>query len=382
LIERKRPVQLVEAFAQVHADPALRLSPAEDQLTIKAGLAAAQARLAPRLARLAATCGIERARWRFFSGQRPAHAFVGAVGEAVGGELPGLTAGKPISASDLDSLGNCGFRFLAQRLLGVGEADEPGAAPEPRDLGTVAHRALELFWRQRIAGGAHKAVDLETRAELEQALDQALREYDAKDPAGHPTLWAIERARLVDRLWRLTELDMAAASTPAEVELGFGMQGRDGPPRFAAVELGGLWIGGRLDRVDRMPGGGVMVLDYKTGILKTQEDKVKPGHAGVSELQLPIYVHAARQLLATPDADGRLISLANVAATRSLGATHADLGGVSALLDDTLTRRVSELGEQLRSGQLTVAPRDCAYCPVRTACRVVHLELDEDEETP
>jgi len=35
--------------------------------------------------------------------------------------------------------------------------------------------------------------------------------------------------------------------------------------QWGAVEIGGVMLGGKADRIDRLPGGGIAVVDYKTG---------------------------------------------------------------------------------------------------------------------
>jgi ATP-dependent exoDNAse (exonuclease V) beta subunit len=61
------------------------------------------------------------------------------------------------------------------------------------------------------------------------------------------------------------------------------------------VQIGGAQVSGRFDRLDRVDGGEVEVVDYKTGKPKTQED-------ADDSLQLSIYALAARSLGHTPSA--------------------------------------------------------------------------------
>ena len=61
---------------------------------------------------------------------------------------------------------------------------------------------------------------------------------------------------------------------------------------------------GRIDRVDRAVGGGLVVTDFKTG-KKQYYNKVSEDSPDVEGqyLQLPLYGLAARERLATPDTD-------------------------------------------------------------------------------
>lgn len=377
---------LARVALEVYADPALRVSVPEAAPGVRDALAQAAHAAPARLARIARLVEIERARWRFFARTAAPHAFVGAPGP-----LPllatrgGLTQGAPISASDLDTLANCGFAFFARRILGVGEPDEPGAAPEARDVGTVAHRALERYHGERLRRGAPPAADAAARAELEAALDAALADYDAKDPAGHPGLWALERDRLAQRLWRLVERDAARPGwTPAHLELGFGGAKDELPALRVGTVAHAVWVSGRIDRIDRSTGGGggtdgdaLLVLDYKAGRVDREQKKLTPGVAGVQKLQLPIYAVAARELLGATRVDAQLVSVRDARPTDSLAATHGE--AYAGLLDDVVPGRVAELAARIEDGTLTVAPVDCAYCAYRTVCRVVALDTDDDE---
>jgi len=71
------------------------------------------------------------------------------------------------------------------------------------------------------------------------------------------------------------------------------------PPQVLAVEahfelvVGGARVTGRMDRVDQLEGGGVEVVDYKTGAPRSQEDADR-------SLQLSIYALAAEQQWGRP----------------------------------------------------------------------------------
>jgi len=54
------------------------------------------------------------------------------------------------------------------------------------------------------------------------------------------------------------------------------------------VQIAGTKLTGRIDRVDRAPDGSVVIVDYKTGKARSQEDADE-------SLQLSIYAMAAHE---------------------------------------------------------------------------------------
>jgi RecB family exonuclease len=113
-------------------------------------------------------------------------------------------------------------------------------------------------------------------------------------------------------------------------------------------------IHGSIDRIDRLPGGGIEVIDYKTGRVSSQK--------GVDEsLQLSIYALACRDALGlgTPE---RVTLYFTESATR-LSTTRSD-EQLDAARDDVLMRVA-----RMRQGEFTATPGDvCRWCAYRAMC--------------
>jgi ATP-dependent helicase/nuclease subunit B len=354
---------------------------------------AVQRGLPARVERIAALARIERARWRFFARAESAGPFVGGVGThpAMAARVGGGTA-TPLGARHLEVLANCRFAFFAQKVLGVGELDEAGQAPDAREVGTLAHQALERFYtRRHNAGKLPVSADDEEKRELEACLDEVFTE-DAEEKPGHPILRAIERQRLSEQLWRLIEHESThgaeiGGGTPRFFELMFG---EDHEKSLPALRIGPdeapVYVRGRIDRVDVLPGrAGIVVLDYKLGRRDSQSKKLAEGEAAVTQLQLPIYALAARQgLIGTGElvdgasVDAAFISLRDGVPTKLLSQALKN-PPMAEVLAQHLPARLDQLATQLHAGDFAVDPRDCAYCSFRTVCRVVALREDEDD---
>jgi RecB family exonuclease len=341
---------LARTALEIWGDAEGRLPPRPAHPAAPAWLAALRRELPARASRVEALAQVEQARWRFFAGTEPAGRFAGATGRPV-------DRATPIPARQLELLANCGFTFLAGRLLGVEPADEADDAPSARTAGQLAHRCLERYYRRRPT-----APD---RAALDAACAEAFAEAEAEGIPGHAGLWRLARARLADELWAVVALEPPWGGRPAHVELAFG--GRGGLP---ALAVGGLLVSGRVDRVDETADGFVVV-DYKLGGKAAQTAKIRD--AATTQLQLPIYAAAMRAGLGRP-ADAAFISLREAAATRTLGDAH----DLDALLGSALPTRVAELAGQLAAGAFPAAPHDCRGCAFRTVCRVVHTTEEDD----
>jgi hypothetical protein len=385
-----RDVMMRVALEQL-ADPAGRVPPPEAG-NVVADLAPPIARAAgPRWARLVDLSQIERRRLSVFAGLVPADEHSGAIGvlpslsERLGGKPE-----RPLPAGSLDRLANCGFQFFAERVLRARPADEAEAAPSRLDLGSLAHRCLEIFYKDRAGAGALPVrADEADRAALARACAQVFA-AEARRPKGSPLLWTIAADKLTDDLWRVVENEAASGApgggVPTWFELAFGANEAGSLPALALGDPADpLFISGRIDRVDRGPNG-LMVLDYKLGRATSERHKLSEKEAAVTQLQLPIYAAAARAALAEgAPVDAVFLSLRDAIPTKSLGEVAAGrqlrAPGIPDVLFDRLSLRVGELGAAVRRGEFHVAPVDCRRCQFKTVCRVVMLNED-DEDVP
>ncbi|NNN17831.1 MAG: hypothetical protein HKL79_05675, partial [Thermoplasmata archaeon] len=136
-------------------------------------------------------------------------------------------------------------------------------------FGRTIHSVLEAIMRPLVVPGARRSGE----AESQRTLD----DWHPSTPAtpGPVELSEEELLAIYDREW-LTEgytspeEEARYRALGAEMLRGFYAQMRRDPPHPVAVEqhLEASWDGipihGYIDRIDRAPGGGLAVLDYKT----------------------------------------------------------------------------------------------------------------------
>ena len=153
-----------------------------------------------------------------------------------------------LSVTALDRLRSDPYQFYAQAILSLRELDPLDAEPSPAWKGELAHRILEVWHRN---GG-----DLNAIAAQELAAMNA-----------HPLMRALWRPRLLKALeWVEAEI----ARTPERIPVLFEESGE--------MEVRGITIRGKVDRIDRFEDGTLAIVDYKTGQPPTGRE-VEAGYA-------------------------------------------------------------------------------------------------------
>jgi ATP-dependent helicase/nuclease subunit B len=153
-----------------------------------------------------------------------------------------------LSASTLEALRACPYKFFARSVLRLREIDELDEAVDKRDYGNWLHAVLDRFHHARASGDVGDDGD---------ALRQAADEVSAEQ--------AIPRARLLPYRIGFEWLVPAYLRWLNERErAGQHWQAGEFDAERTLPELGGIILKGRIDRQDRGPAG-VCVIDYKTG---------------------------------------------------------------------------------------------------------------------
>ncbi|HEX9844557.1 MAG TPA: PD-(D/E)XK nuclease family protein, partial [bacterium] len=150
----------------------------------------------------------------------------------------------------------CPFRAFARHRLHARAPERPEPGLDAAERGTLVHGVLERAWRRIRDHATLHALDAEALgAVLDEAVEATLAHFaeSHRDRLG-PRLRALERRRLLGlaRDWMALERERA----PFAVELM-----EDPQP----LEIGGISVRGRVDRIDRLADGARVLIDYKTG---------------------------------------------------------------------------------------------------------------------
>ncbi len=304
-------------------------------------------------------------------------------------ELGGISGGTGI----LKEQSACPFRAFALYRLGARRAAGAGPGIDPMERGSLVHQALQNFWTEvRGSQGLEKAAeDGSLPSIIKKAVAEAIEGF--RKVAGQrisEKMLGLEAERLESLLAQWMEVERQRAGfTVAEME------------KKQEINVGGLVIRARLDRVDELEGGGRIIIDYKTGACK--RDDWLPQRP--RDPQLPLYAleggfnaiaFASLRLKDTRfvgvgDDDGVLPGVMGIESDEKW---RKKMEGVETWADlnerwrDTL---VSLAGEFVR-GEARVEPNPllkgndfpCIYCDLAMLCRRAELgrhgEADEDSD--
>ncbi len=176
------------------------------------------------------------------------------------GLVPDQATFSPSQAAAFDS---CPRQYAFGRHLGIG--DEPSVYMHQ---GSLIHRVAEILDRRVLDDPDHEPTVAEALAVLDEVFDPA-------EFGGGP--WAEAwRRRAADTITKLLEL----APQEGRVLL---------VEHSLAMRLSGETWRGRADRIERLPGGGLRIVDYKTTGQVAKVDEA------AGSLQLGFYVLAASQ---------------------------------------------------------------------------------------
>jgi ATP-dependent helicase/nuclease subunit B len=260
---------------------------------------------------------------------------------------------QQVSASAVEALRACPYRFFALRMLGLREADELDGEIEKRDYGDWLHAVLLAFHTAREVPCAVADDVLQLHALADQVqLQKGLADADFLP-------FSASFAGFVPRYvaW-LHERDTEGARF---------LRGED-DITLALPALGGVALHGVIDRIDQVRaerGAALQLIDYKTGSAASLRDKVR---VPFEDTQLAFYA-----------------ALVGAQTTQPLSAMYLALDG-NARIEEVPHKGVTETADALLQGlahdlqRLAAGAglpalgegRTCEFCEVRGVCRRDH----------
>jgi ATP-dependent helicase/nuclease subunit B len=271
----------------------------------------------------------------------------------------------------------CPFRAFARHRLGAEGLQTPHTGLDAMERGTLVHRVLAQVWAKL---KTRSALDTINGADFEALLRQAAEDAVARIRRDRPTTLAGRFAEIEkQRLARLARAWLEYEKTRG----GFTVVATEDKRH---IEIGGLELNARLDRVDELESGERIVIDYKTSapsagaMLGERPD----------EPQLPLYLVAAEPAAAA-------VAFAQVkAGDMKFAALASDgnlLPGVKVFSEsyyrghygswqeviDAWRADLARIAAGFAGGDARVDPKQypqtCRYCDVKPFCRI-HERLE------
>lgn len=261
-------------------------------------------------------------------------------------QLPIAPETHTFSASQIAALGQCPFKWFADRLLRLSELSEAEVELSPSFKGRLYHRSLEIAVR-----AAMSAEDIRqaTKDQLDDAIAKSETELELHSVRG----WQGQRWEHLQILQRaIAQSDfLSDDATILALEKTF------------EAEWLGLKIRGTLDRVDELSDG-VALIDYKTGS-STTSMKVKDDSDRLSlDIQMPLYLQVAQNSL-FPDKSVTRAEYYSLTQAKKLSKKMPDAETVKSILH--------QVKLHLEKGQYPVNPdinqQACRYCSFDLVCR-------------
>ncbi len=277
----------------------------------------------------------------------------------------------------------CPFRAFAELRLGAKELELPSPGLDRRTRGKLLHGALESVWKElKDSSGLRSRDEVELEELAKRSVASAISDSDTALLSGWEKRVAeIEQERLVALISQLLELEK---QRPAD----FKIKELEQKKQFT---LGGVTADVKVDRVDELQDGRLVLLDYKSG-----EPSVK-GWEGErpDEPQLPLYAtRLAGELSAVAfvqlNSEGiafkgyareedLLPGMRKFETTNDSRKSGLSFDELLKAWDETLER----LGQEFRAGHSKVDPKarkTCDLCHLGMLCRINEAPLAPEEE--
>lgn len=275
----------------------------------------------------------------------------------------------------------CPFRAFAIHRLNACGVEAPGLGLSVQNRGTIVHAALKAFWDRVKDSCKLKEIvaDGELDRYIKDAVDEAFRRHYSVEPLSNKYL-ELEKVRVIGLLKEWLE----------GVELARGQFTVDQTECTKEMDIEGLRITARFDRVDMVGNACKAIIDYKTGdcskndwlpdrpkepqllIYNLSESfdavsfaKVKPGEC--------CFVGISRE-------DGILPKVLPFEKDSKLREKLPNINSWDELMERWKST-VKKLAGQFMKGQAAVDPTEkaCEYCDLKGLCRIFEADKGCDD---
>lgn len=268
-----------------------------------------------------------------------------------------------LSASSIEALRDCPYKFFGMAMLGLREVDELDDVVEKRDYGTWLHAVLHRFHAERAA--VHGRSEHEELESLRKAAEVESRSMGLDEAELIPFKASFEQLAPRYITWQLAREAAGIHWLAGEIDI----------ERFPE-SWDGVAMRGRLDRMDSTAEpGGVEVLDYKTG---STEDLKRRANSGAEDTQMVVYgvlgpfARIKEEPMQVSQIAGAYVAIDDRSGIVSL--PHEDVAASAEAFINGIGAEIKRIraGEGL---QALGAGRSCEYCSMSGLCRREHRQV-------
>ncbi|MBV9675108.1 MAG: PD-(D/E)XK nuclease family protein, partial [Acidobacteriaceae bacterium] len=267
----------------------------------------------------------------------------------------------------------CPFRAFAEHRLHANSPEDAGFGIDARDRGSFLHGALECIWKKLETLERLQNMDA---LELRELVCAAVREAieDRHHNPFHQLLNQTERERLETLVIQWLNFER-------ERKIPFTVEHLEGE---RTVDLNGLHLQLRVDRIDRLSDGSVILIDYKSSDLKIKDlEGTRP-----AEPQLLIYAAALEE-----NVEGVYIAKPRPRRPESIGFAYQEHFPASKQsrkktpweqIRDESRHYLYSIAAEFVAGYTPVRPEKgaCMYCDLTALCRIGEkAKVDDDEDS-
>jgi len=304
---------------------------------------------------------------------------------------------KIFSISQIETYGKCPYRYFVERVLALEGFEEIEEFLTPIERGILYHEVLYEFYTRWRETGKSISEDKESATEL---IKKIAREKAKEFEINHP-LWRVELKELeqsmVEFISKEAEMNLKLSFKPAYFEVAFGPRvgiRRSSDKELSTIEpvqLGGVKIQGKIDRVD-VSGEEFIIYDYKTGKVNVKEEEIEKG----IHLQIPLYIRIAEEIFKKQGKEMKGVGGYNYVVRRGIN-RKAVIACEKIRVDkreknyfreeefnlriDNAVSKVSEFSGKIKGGKFNLTEHDdmlgsiCGNCAYIEICRINEVKF-------
>ncbi len=305
---------------------------------------------------------------------------------------------KRYSITQFEQYAKCPFKYLIERVLRIEPLHEPDEEIEPIEIGNYLHTLLFEFYTTLTARNID-IHDKEAETLLFDLAEKILRKFRFDDESyfyEKEKFFGINGKREDSILYHfLTEERISSDGfIPRFFEVSFGSAEKEKSDKHLSrtepVLFNGINLTGKIDRID-LKENYISIVDYKTGASKVSAKNLDNG----IDLQLPVYMFAARELLGPGYEPGKMniysLKFNSVAFGKKevysgkKGKKELSQEDKSSRLSDLVNfslKKIEEYYSNIIAGRFEPSLLNdretlvCGYCEFKSICRVEERDAD------